>query len=212
MPLEKIVLETDRAWALWRITEDEASLADLVNPFERISEAITNANKRLEWLAGRVLVQEVFKAMLLDFQGITKDEHGKPYPKGYDYHLSLSHSFPFVATIVDKVESVGIDLEQPKEKLLRIAHRILHPRELRDAGSDIIKHCVYWCAKEALVKIHGQKNLVFAENLIIEPFTLYDQGCIKGKIVSGAVQRVIPLQYIIYPNFVVAFNQRSSYE
>ena len=209
MPLEKIVLEADRAWALWRITENEASLADKVNPFERISDALSNSNKRLEWLAGRVLVQEVFNAMSLSFQGITKDEYGKPYPKGYDYHLSLSHSFPFVATIIDKVESVGIDLEQPKEKLLRIAHRIFHPQEMRDAGTDIVKHCVYWCAKEALVKIHGQKNLVFAENLIIEPFTLRGHGDIKGKIVSGAVERVIPLHYIIYPNFVVVFNQRS---
>ena len=26
MPLEKIVVETGRAWALWKITEDEKSL------------------------------------------------------------------------------------------------------------------------------------------------------------------------------------------
>ncbi|MBA4055621.1 MAG: hypothetical protein C0490_12980, partial [Marivirga sp.] len=103
MPLEKIVLEADRAWALWRITEDEASLADRVSPLERVSDTISNPNKRLEWLAGRVLVKEVFKALSMSFHGITKDEYGKPFPRGYDYHLSLSHSFPFVAAIIDKV-------------------------------------------------------------------------------------------------------------
>lgn len=210
MPLEKIVVEADRTWALWRITEDEPFLAGRVNPLERVSDTISNPNKRLEWLAGRVLVKEVFNSMSITFLGITKDEYGKPFPRGYDYHLSLSHSFPFVAAIVDKIESVGIDLEQPKDKLLRIAHRVLHPLELKDAGNDVTKHCVYWCAKETLVKIHGQKNLVFAENLIIDPFLLHAEGDIRGKIVSGDVERVIPLHYIIYPNFVVVFNQRSS--
>ena len=209
MPLEKIVLESSRAWALWRITEDEASLASRVSPLEQLSDTITNRNKRLEWLAGRVLVKEVLRSFGLTFQGITKDEYGKPFPRGYDYHLSLSHSYPFVATLIDKIESVGIDLEQPKEKLLRIAPRIFHPEELRDAGGNVIKHCIYWCGKETLVKVHGQKNLVFAENLIIDPFQLQNEGDIHGKIIVGEVERVIPLHYIVYPNFVVVFNQRS---
>lgn len=212
MPLEKIVLESSRAWALWRITEDEASLAAKVSPLEQISDTITNPNKRLEWLAGRVLVKEVLGSLGLNFQGITKDEYGKPFPNGYDYHLSLSHSYPFVATLIDKMESVGIDLEQPKEKLLRIAPRIFHPEELRDAGWNLTKHCIYWCAKETLVKVHGQKNLVFAKNLIIDPFQLENEGNIRGKIIVGDVERVIPLHYIVYPNFVVVFNQRTNYE
>lgn len=209
MPLEKIVLESSRAWALWRITEDEASLAARVMPFEQVSNTISNSNKRLEWLAGRALVKEVFESMGLRFQGITKDQYGKPFPRGYEYHLSLSHSYPFVATLVDKIESVGIDLEQPKEKLLNIAPRIFHQEELLDAGRDLTKHCIYWCAKETLVKLHGQKNLVFAENLIIDPFRKEMEGDIRGRIIVANVERVIPLHYIVYPNFVVVFNQRT---
>jgi 4'-phosphopantetheinyl transferase len=209
MPLEKIVLESTRAWALWRIKEDEASLAARISPLEQISETITNTNKRLEWLAGRVLVKEVLASMALPFHGITKDEYGKPFPKGYDFHLSLSHSFPFVATLIDKKESAGIDLEQPKEKLLRIAPRIFHPEELLDAGNDITKHCIYWCAKETLVKVHGQKNLIFAENLLIDPFQMNNEGDISGRIIVADSERVIPLRYIVNPNFVVVFNQRT---
>ena len=209
MPLENIVLEDSRAWALWRITEDESTLAASLGPVEQVSATITNANKRLEWLAGRVLVKQVLNAMSFDFHGINKDVFGKPFPKGHDFHLSLSHSYPYVATLLDKNESVGIDLEQPKEKLLRIAPRIFHPQELSDAGSDITKHCVYWCAKETLVKVHGQKNLVFAEHLLIEPFEMSMTGDISGKIIVGEEERIIPLHYIIYPNFVVVFNQRN---
>jgi 4'-phosphopantetheinyl transferase len=210
MPLAKIVSEQDRAWGLWRIAEDEASLAERVAPWEIVSDTITNVNKRLEWLAGRVLVKEIFTSMSLNFEGITKDQYGKPFPRGNDYHLSLSHSFPYVAALVDRSGPVGIDLEQPKSKLLRIAHRILHEGELKDAGSDVIKHTVYWCAKETLVKLHGQKNLVFAENLIIDGFDLSTEGNIHGRIIVSHTERIIPLQYILFPNFVVVFNLRHS--
>ena len=208
MPLAKIVSEDDRTWGLWRIGESETALAKQVAPWETVSDTITNENKRLEWLAGRVLVKEIFASMSLNFEGITKDQYGKPFPNGNDCHLSLSHSYPYVAALVDRSEAVGIDLEQPKDKLLRIAHRILHVEELANAGEDIIKHTVYWCAKETLVKLHGQKNLVFAENLIIDGFELETEGNIRGRIIVSQDERIIPLRYILFPNFVVVFNLR----
>lgn len=177
---------------------------------EKISDTLTHPAKRLEWIAGRILVKEVFDAMDTRFLGITKNEHGKPFPTGYDYHMSLSHSFPYVATLVDKSGPVGIDLEQPTDKLLRVAHRILHPIELKDAGSDLTKHCVYWCAKEALIKVHGEKNLFFSQNLLIDPFNLKDEGDLRGRIVINETERVIPLHYIVFPNFVLVFNQQTA--
>lgn len=207
MPLEKLVVELGRSWALWRIEEEEDTLAHIV-PFEKISDTITSPQKRLEWIAGRVLVKEVMEAMDLNYQGIVKDEFGKPFPEGYDYQLSLSHSFPFVAVLLDKYESVGIDLEQPKEKLLRIAPRIHSEDELADAGNDIIKHCIYWCAKEALIKIYGKKDLIFSENMKILPFHRQTNGDIIGKIIVKDVERVIPLWYQVTKEFVLVFNKR----
>ncbi len=208
MPLEKLVVELGRTWALWRIEEEEDTLADMVAPIEKLSDSITSPQKRLEWMAGRVLVKEVMEAMDLNFQGIVKDEFGKPFPAGYDYQLSLSHSFPFVAVLLDKYESVGIDLEQPKEKLLRIAPRIHDADELKDAGTDIIKHCIYWCAKETLIKIYGKKDLVFSENMKILPFDRQLEGDIIGKIIVKGNERVIPLYYKVYSEFVLVFNKR----
>jgi 4'-phosphopantetheinyl transferase len=145
------------------------------------------------------------KSLQLKFQGITKDDYGKPFPKGYHYQLSLSHSFPHVAVLLDKHKPVGIDLEQPKEKLLRIASRIHHAKELEDAGTDIVKHCIYWCAKESLVKFYGKKDLIFAENLFIDSFLREKEGDIFGKIITAGMESIIPLHYIVYPNFVVVF-------
>lgn len=212
MPIEKIVVETGRAWALWKITEDEETLAQEVNAFETVSATLTNPQKRLEWLAGRVATKAVMKSLQHSFRGITKDEFGKPFLTGYDLQLSLSHSFPYVAVLVDEKTSVGIDLEQPKEKLLRIAARVHHENELEDMGNDIVKHCIYWCAKESLVKLHGKKDLIFAENMFIEPFTRRHEGDISGKIIIGGTETTIPLHYIVYPNFVVVFTCRNNHD
>ena len=107
---------------------------------------------------------------------------------------------------------MGIDLEQPKEKLLRIASRVHHENELTDLGTDIVKHCIYWCAKESLIKWYGRKDLIFAENMFIEPFERHDEGDITGKIIIGGTETLIPLHYIVYTNFVLVFTCRSNHE
>ena len=63
MPIEKIVVEKDRAWALWQITEDEKSLSLEVDGIEKVSDTLKNSQKRLEWLAGRVATKEVMKSL-----------------------------------------------------------------------------------------------------------------------------------------------------
>jgi 4'-phosphopantetheinyl transferase len=126
--------------------------------------------------------------------------------KNNPYQLSLSHSYPYVGALIDKNKSVGIDVEQIKSKLLKIAPRVLHPTELKDAGDNEIKHCIYWCAKEALVKIYGKKDLVFAENLIIKPFTLQNQGNISGRIIVNSTETTIPLYYEVHNGFTVVLN------
>lgn len=210
MALEKIVVEDGRAWALWRITETEEELFPLTRINEPVPETITNPQKRLEWLAGRVLTSEVMRAKNLPYQGIIKDEYGKPSPRGHEnFQLSLSHSFPLVAVLLDDSEPVGIDVEQPKQKLLRIAPRVLHTSELEDAGQNIIKHCVYWCAKETLVKVYGKKDLTFAENLHISPFLLENEGDIVGKIIVMDKESIIPLHYSVSAGFVMVFSKRS---
>jgi 4'-phosphopantetheinyl transferase len=209
MPLEKIVIDRDRAWGIWQINEEEEELSALL-PSESIPSSIHNSQKRCEHLGARILAKEIAHALGLTYDGIIKDVYGKPFLQGHPHHLSLSHSYPYVAALVDRESSAGIDLEQPKEKLLRIAARILHQEELVDAGADLLKHCVYWCAKEALIKFHGKKDLIFAENLLISPFSRKTEGDITGRIIVDNVETIVPLYYMVYPNFVMVFNKRSA--
>jgi 4'-phosphopantetheinyl transferase EntD len=208
MGLGKIETSPGRVLALWHIDEDESTLAAHLG--EDAPENVTNAQKRLEWLAGRVLVKEALQTLRLPYRGIVKDAFGKPFPAGYDYQLSLSHSFPYAAVLLDAHQSVGIDLEQPKEKLLRIAPRMFHPTERADAGTDLIKLCIYWCAKEALIKVYGKKDLTFAKSLLVAPFSRKTEGEIVGSIIVDNEERVIPLYYTVTPDFVLVFNKATT--
>ncbi len=203
MPLDHIQSASpDSCWGLWKITEDESWLQREAQ-LKDTSPSVSNARKRLEFYAARILIRELLNVWKLTFLGVSKDIHGKPFLAGLPIHMSLSHSYPYVAAIIHREKNVGIDLEQPTEKLLRIAPRILSYGELANAGNDIIKHCVYWCAKETLIKIYGKKNLSFSNNLLISPFAMQQSGHIIGRIVVNDTETAIPLEYQVSESFVM---------
>jgi 4'-phosphopantetheinyl transferase len=203
MPLHRIEWKGDQSgWGLWHITETEAALGVEAEP-ENCPADITNPVKRTEWLAGRVLVRRLVEKAGLRYDGLTKDEFGKPWLKGYGHHVSLSHSFPYVAAQLHVARAVGIDIEQPKPKLLRIAPRILSSAEVADAGDNLVKNCVYWCAKEALYKIYGRRGLSFISHLSVEAFGLKEEGDINGRIAIANTDEHVTLQYSIFRDFVM---------
>ena len=103
--------------------------------------------------------------------------------------------------------SVGIDIEQPKEKLLKIAPRILDKGELENAGTNIIKHCIYWCGKEALYKVYGRRGLLFTHHLHLKPFELKEGGDIQGWIETNGDQIFVDLYYIVTKEYVLVYTK-----
>jgi 4'-phosphopantetheinyl transferase EntD len=206
LPLDNLHRTTTGAWGLWRIEEPEEALVFAIGNGEGVPASITHEGKRLEYLAARLLLKELLRSLDHSFSGITKDEFGKPYLNGSNYQISLSHSYPYVAAIINDGKAVGIDLEQPKPKLLKIAPRILAKDELSDAGTDVIKHCIYWCAKESMIKIHGKKDLIFAENIRLKPFSRAKYGHLIGRIIANRIETTVPLQYYVFENFVVVLS------
>jgi 4'-phosphopantetheinyl transferase EntD len=203
LPLDNLHRTTTGAWALWRIEEPEEALVSAIGHAEGVPASITHECKRLEYLAARLLLRSLDHS----FSGITKDEFGKPFLNGSNFQISLSHSYPYVAAIINDGKAVGIDLEQPKPKLLKIAHRVLAKDELADAGTDVIKHCIYWCAKESMIKIHGKKDLIFAENIRLKPFSRAKYGHLIGRIIVNSIETTVPLQYYVFDNFVVVLSE-----
>lgn len=206
MPLYKIEnTGTESGWAIWHIEESEQELAFMA--FEQSPEELFSEQKRLEWLAGRVLIKTLLEHHGLTYSGLHKDEFGKPFLRDLRHHISLSHSYPFVAAQLHVSQAVGIDLEQPKQKLLAIASRVLSELELKDAGQDLIKHCIYWCAKEAMYKIYGKRGLHFSNQLNIEPYSRHQSGELHGIISADNFKQNVNLMYRIESDFVLVYTK-----
>ncbi len=209
MPLVKMETTAEQSgWAIWFVSETKEELA-LLSPEECPAE-IVSEQKKLEWLAGRMLIKTLTEHAGLTYKGLRKDEFGKPFLNHHTNPISLTHSFPYVAAQIDSKQSVGIDLEQPKEKLLKIAHRVMADYELVDAGQDIVKHCVYWCAKEALYKVYGKRGLIFSNHLNVQPFTLQKSGILKGRIEDKGAEIKVDLCYSIEPEYVLVYTKTNS--
>lgn len=211
MPLHDIEkVSADRLMAIYRISESSGELLEELSPDKDdrcLLDSFSNDQKKKEWLAGRITLRYLAREYGLSYEGIRKDPLGKPYLRGHEVEISLSHSYPYVAAILDPDQDVGIDLEQPKEKLHRVAPRFLSISELEDAQNDIRKLCILWCAKEAIYKIYNTKGLIFRDNIFIEPFTRNQSGVLTTSINFRGQSDSYSIKYEDRSDFLIAFNE-----
>ena len=126
------------------------------------------------FLSVRMLLQEMGYT---DFD-LHYDEFGKPYFNDGKY-VSITHSHHFSAIIISD-ETVGIDIEMQREKIIRIADKFVNPRELIrlqqfDVQDYIKKLTVKWGAKEAIFKIRNEKGISFKDHIQVRIFEIGDQ-------------------------------------
>lgn len=170
--------------AVWQITESHDELQALL-PSEILTDAelagISHPQKQIEFFCSRLTIRYLAHKLGIKYLGIKKDENGKPYLVGSEWQFSLTHTAGYIAVVMHESQPLGIDMEQPSEKLLRIAHKYLSESERIDANSDLDKLCIYWSAKEALYKLYGKRKVIFIDNLLITPFQK-DQQVISGRL------------------------------
>jgi 4'-phosphopantetheinyl transferase len=159
--------------ALWRLDESREELARQFRgtPEELAEyEALHHPQKQLEFLASRALARAACERLGYPYAGLRKDAFGKPHLREGPLHLSLTHCTTHAAVVLHPTQPVGIDLEPLREQLRRVVPRVLTAPELDHAAGDLHRLGVYWCAKEALYKLHGRGGITLRHHLFIEPF------------------------------------------
>jgi 4'-phosphopantetheinyl transferase len=181
MPLiQNPITEKNGQMCVWHITENEDFFTEKM-PLTAADRAELDALKgrrRLEWLAGKYVVQ-----LMINFNfKIIKDTFGKPHLEGSDAHISITHSAHFAAAIISP-NAVGIDIQEVTPRLDRIAWRVMNEKKLAqlDATHRLDHLHAYWCAKEALYKAYGWRGLDFRKNIVIEPFKFPENGLENGE-------------------------------
>lgn len=189
---------------LWKIEEDIDFFLNhlhLKKEELEICSKATHPIKQLEWLASRTCVKYTVEQLEHNYQGIEKDEFNNPYLLKMKGFVSLSHTRNYAVAVVSLEKEVGIDMEKVSDKLNRVSHKFLSESERLHAGDDLLKMCVYWCAKESLYKWYGKKNLSFKDNLFIEPFE-DNPTIVKGKI---SVDRILTTEHDLEVFYVEDF-------
>jgi len=201
-------VDDDTEFAIWKIEEEADELygqLQLNEGEKAYYEHLGIGKRKLHWLSTRVLLRKLLRTE--DYIDCKVDIHGKPYLVNVPYHISLSHSFDYAAVMISKTNPVGIDIEQVKEKVERIAHKFMRPEELAFISDDkkIDQLYVCWCAKEAVYKCYGQKEVSFADDIVLEPFTFEGHGNVKAQLRRGAKTLDYYVGYLQYRDYMVGY-------
>jgi 4'-phosphopantetheinyl transferase len=200
-------VDDDTEFAIWKIEEEADELYSQLqlNAGEKAYYNQLSVGKRnLHWLGTRVLLRKMLRTD--EYIDCKVDTHGKPYLVNLPYHISLSHSFDYAAVMIGK-SPVGIDIEQVKEKIERIAHKFMKKEEMDFVSGDkkIQQLYVCWCAKEAVYKCYGQKEVSFADNILLDPFNFEGHGYVSASLNKDAVNINYEVGYLQYADYMIGY-------
>jgi phosphopantetheinyl transferase len=201
-------IDDDTAFAIWKIEEQAEDLYNQLqlNVEEKAYYEQLSAGKRsLHWLGTRVLLRKMLNTD--EYIDCRVDSHGKPYLINLPYHISLSHSFDYAAVMISKKSAVGIDIEQIKEKVERIAHKFMRKEEMQFVtGADKIqKLYVCWCAKEAIYKCYGQKEVSFVNHIRINKFELQREGTVNARLLKEPINLNYEVGYMQFEDYMIGY-------
>jgi len=196
MPLHKVIyLSNNTKLYLWKITEDFDTLFNQVKLKDSSLVRLKTMKSEIHqkgFLAVRMLLQhndyndfdlfydEFGKPHLkVDFENLSQHENSKKLLtealEGNNF-ISISHSNDFSAIAISD-SKVGLDLEQLKEKTLRIAKRFMDVSHLENLSEEekIKKATIVWGIKESIFKIKNEKGISFPNHIFEDDFTFKDK-------------------------------------
>lgn len=174
-------IENEIHFLIWHLTESLDELLSQsqlgIDDREAFSE-ISHTQKQIEFLAGRLAIKKLCELESIGFEGIIKDENGKPFLKNSEFEMSISHTIDYIGVVFKEKSAIGIDIEKPRQQLLKIVPRLFSESEVEFIENEIEKATLYWSAKEALYKLYGKRKVDFKENL----FLSWEDGRLFGEI------------------------------
>jgi len=156
--------------AVWHVTETEDFFLAQV-PLQR---EIRHWHKRLQHLAGRLLLKEMYPDFPVELVLIADTK--KPYLENEPFHFSISHCGDYAAVIVSKIFRAGVDVEQVNFKIEQIQQKFTSKKELqifhlKHAVTNVQCLTLYWSVKESVYKWWGSGGVDFKRHIRIKEIT-----------------------------------------
>jgi phosphopantetheinyl transferase len=154
---------------IWRIEEPETFFLEKVP----LKQQVTHPYKRLQHLAGRLLLPELYPDFPLE--EILIADTRKPFLEDEQYHFSISHCGNFAAAIASSENRVGVDIEMVTPRLKLIAHKFLteSEKEYLEQWKNLTALylqmlTILWSSKEAIFKWYGNGNVDFRGHMVLD--------------------------------------------
>jgi 4'-phosphopantetheinyl transferase len=168
-------------------------------------DSISYERRKQEWLAVRYLLKSKINASL----EISYNDEGKPFIPDSYYRISISHSHDLVGLMVSDTSEVGLDIELISDRVERIAARFLEESELKMVGNEqrLEKLVTLWGAKEAIIKVIGNRRIDFKREIHIEPFDISKFGVVHAKINCPTLHHSFKLHYFQLDNYMIVMTE-----
>lgn len=197
-------IDEDTRLGIWKIEEDE----DFFLASVKAQRNVSHPHKKLQHLAGRYLLKLLFPEFPVSLILIADTK--KPYLENEAFHFSISHCGDFAAALVSKTKRVGIDIEIYTDKIIRIAHKFLHPEEKltidetkRIDEKELLT--LFWSSKEAMFKWWGRGNVDFSEMLRLSGNYQKNEGVLAGNFIKDELNVSFPVGFKKFPQLVLAW-------
>jgi phosphopantetheinyl transferase len=190
---------------VWHITEEENFFLQKVT----LQRSITHPHKRLQHLAGRHLLLDLYPNFPLSLIQIATTR--KPFLADEAFHFSISHCGDYAAAIVSAKNRVGVDIEIPHPKVERIQHKFITEKE-KGILDDVMVNgqpefsvlTMAWSIKEAIFKWQGIGEVDFKKHMQITAINKVDYGFVA----DCALSKEAPV-YLQVHNILVKGNNLS---
>ncbi|MFO7864498.1 MAG: 4'-phosphopantetheinyl transferase superfamily protein [Salinivirgaceae bacterium] len=205
MPFRKqIWLGADTAIQFWDLNEKHTELESMLSLSKAEQECynkITNAKRKSEFLAARILQRKV-----LPNNHVSYLDTGAPVMEKNETHISIAHSNQTVC-FMHSAYRCGVDVETIASRALRVAKRFLNNQEFKFIGEEFPARdaTLLWSAKESLYKMLGQMGIDFASQLIITAIETENRQHMKASIISNNSEAEYELSYTFFDNQVVTW-------
>ncbi len=179
--------------AVWHITETEEFFLASV-PVQR---EIRHWHKRLQHLAGRLLLKEMYSDFPVELIQIADTK--KPFLANEPFHFSISHCGDYAAAMVSRTCRVGVDVELLNEKIEKIQHKYMYEAQMQMLNEQITMPVInsltlFWSVKESIFKWWGSGAVDFKDDIII--------GSITGKPEQGIVHCIFKNEFVLDVHFL----------
>jgi 4'-phosphopantetheinyl transferase len=161
-------------------------------------ESFRHPSRRREYIATRIL-----RTMIFGNEPILYNEVGAPTIEEEGF-ISISHANNVVGLAYSRWFQIGMDLEPIREKAKLVCHKFLSVEERHALDqSSALEMTKVWSGKEALYKLANRKQLIFAQELLLEKST---EIAWDGKIIAPNMIKKVVLSIEQQDDFVISVN------